>query len=97
MSLFFYLSSLIYFVLRILAIFNETYGNGYLKLQWVGLIDEFYGYTIGTASLVNIFSVSTVLKDSPPPKKKSIAIFPTHNPYIENGIELFFYIHIAYP
>ena len=32
---------------EILGLFEETYGNGYMKLQTVGLIDEFYGYTLG--------------------------------------------------
>ena len=32
---------------EILTTFSETYGNGYMKLQFVGVIDEFYGYSIG--------------------------------------------------
>ncbi len=32
---------------HILATFKETYGNGYMKLQYVGLMDEMYGYCIG--------------------------------------------------
>lgn len=36
----------------ILDTFKETEGNGYMKLQYVGLIDEFYGYTIGTILFV---------------------------------------------
>ena len=30
-----------------LEIFNRTFGNGYMKLQKVALIDEFYGYHLG--------------------------------------------------
>ena len=30
-----------------LETFSKTYGNGYMKLQHVALIDEFYGYHLG--------------------------------------------------
>ncbi len=37
-----------YFLTReILDKFVETKGNGYMKLQYVGTIDEYYGYLIG--------------------------------------------------
>ena len=32
---------------ELLEIFNRTFGNGYMKLQKVALIDEFYGYHLG--------------------------------------------------
>ena len=32
---------------ELLGTFKDTNGNGYMKLQYVGLIDEFYGYSIG--------------------------------------------------
>lgn len=32
---------------EILAIFSRTFGNGYMKLQKVALIDEYYGYHLG--------------------------------------------------
>ena len=32
---------------ELLKIFNKTFGNGYMKLQRVALIDEFYGYHLG--------------------------------------------------
>ena len=32
---------------EILDIFNKTFGNGYMKLQRVALIDEYYGYHLG--------------------------------------------------
>ena len=32
---------------QILETFSRTYGNGYMKLQHVALIDEFYGYHLG--------------------------------------------------
>ena len=31
----------------ILQTFQETYGNGYMKLQFVGVIDEYFGYLVG--------------------------------------------------
>ena len=33
---------------NILSIFRETYGNGYVKLQYVGILDEYYGYILGS-------------------------------------------------
>ena len=32
---------------EILTTFSETHGNGYMKLQYVGVIDELFGYSIG--------------------------------------------------
>ena len=32
---------------QLLDIFSTTFGNGYMKLQHVALIDEFYGYHLG--------------------------------------------------
>lgn len=32
---------------KILQTFKDTRGNGYMKLQYVGLMDEMYGYSIG--------------------------------------------------
>jgi len=32
---------------QLLETFSKTYGNGYMKLQHVALIDEFYGYHLG--------------------------------------------------
>ena len=32
---------------RVLDTFNKTFGNGYMKLQQVALVDEFYGYHLG--------------------------------------------------
>ena len=31
----------------VLEIFSKTFGNGYMKLQKVALIDEYYGYHLG--------------------------------------------------
>ena len=33
--------------IQVLETFNRTFGNGYMKLQQVALIDEFYGYHLG--------------------------------------------------
>ena len=32
---------------KLLDIFSKTFGNGYMKLQHVALVDEFYGYHLG--------------------------------------------------
>ena len=32
---------------KLLDVFSKTFGNGYMKLQHVALVDEFYGYHLG--------------------------------------------------
>ena len=47
---------------NILETFVKTYGNGYVKLQYVGVIDEFYGYAIGGILFVGTIKFIQLLR-----------------------------------
>ncbi|XP_023332927.1 uncharacterized protein LOC111704811 [Eurytemora carolleeae] len=47
---------------EIMKIFAETYGNGFIRLQWVGMIDEYYGYTIGLLMFMAVLKLLKILE-----------------------------------
>ena len=47
---------------EILDIFAKTFGNGYIKLQYVGVVDEFYGYAIGGILFVGTIKFIQLLR-----------------------------------
>ena len=57
---------------ELLAIFSKTFGNGYMKLQHVALIDEFYGYHLGLLIFAANLKLLKILKFN---QKMSLLIY----------------------
>lgn len=47
---------------QILSVFHETHGNGYVKLQYVALVDELYGYFLAFIMFVAILKFIKLLR-----------------------------------
>jgi hypothetical protein len=47
---------------ELLGVFSTTFGNGYMKLQHVALIDEFYGYHLGILIFLANIKLLKILK-----------------------------------
>lgn len=60
-AIFFYVSRYL-LTNEILNTFKETKGNGYMKLQYVGVIDELYGYSIGLILFVATINFIRLLR-----------------------------------
>eukprot|EP00094_Tigriopus_californicus_P011733 TCALIF_11336-PA protein Name:"Similar to lov-1 Location of vulva defective 1 (Caenorhabditis elegans)" AED:0.02 eAED:0.02 QI:96/0.94/0.83/1/0.71/0.80/36/119/3138 len=60
-AIFFYVSRYL-LTNEILNTFQETKGNGYMKLQYVGVIDELYGYSIGLILFVATINFIRLLR-----------------------------------
>ena len=62
----------VYLTEEILKIFSKTFGNGYMKLQKVALIDEYYGYHLGLMIFAANLKVLKILSFN---NKMSLLIF----------------------
>lgn len=47
---------------QILAVFDQTHGNGYVKLQYVSTIDEIFGYLMAFTMFVGILKFIKLLR-----------------------------------
>ena len=56
----------------VMEVFSRTFGNGYMKLQKVALIDEFYGYHLGLIIFASNLKLLKILSFN---NKMSLLIF----------------------